>query len=189
MRSADIAIFKFRFSFLKSILRWFRIFHYRIMGMYIGHHVLIDKIYTNWPFQVHIGSNSTIEHNVFFKYDGPWRPGPSIIIGENTFIGNHCEFNISKSVKIGNDCLIASGCKFIDHNHGKDANELICRQQPEEQEIVIGNDVWLGVNVVVLNGITIGSGAVIAAGAIVNKDIPPKEIWGGVPAKKIGERK
>jgi acetyltransferase-like isoleucine patch superfamily enzyme len=50
-------------------------------------------------------------------------------------------------------------------------------------------DVWLGCHVVVLMGVKIGRGAVVAAGAIVNKNIPSYEIWGGVPAKKIGERK
>ncbi len=49
----------------------------------------------------------------------------------------------------------------------------------------IGNGVWIGANVVVLRGVTIGDRSIIAAGAIVTRDIPPYEIWGGVPAKKI----
>ena len=66
---------------------------------------------------------------------------------------------------------------------------LMNKQQSTEASIVIEDDVWLGVNVAVLKGITIASGAVIAAGAVVAKSVPANEIWGGVPARKIGERK
>jgi len=54
--------------------------------------------------------------------------------------------------------------------------------------VVIGRDVWIGCHVVVLPGVTIGDHAVVAAGAVVTKSIPSGEMWGGVPAKKIGER-
>jgi acetyltransferase-like isoleucine patch superfamily enzyme len=54
-----------------------------------------------------------------------------------------------------------------------------------EKEIVIGSNVWIGCNVVVLKGVGIGNSAVVAAGAVVTKSIPPYEIWGGVPAKKL----
>ena len=53
---------------------------------------------------------------------------------------------------------------------------------------VIGDDVWIGVNVVILRGVRIGDGAVIAAGAVVAKDVPENEIWGGVPARFIRKR-
>ncbi len=142
-----------------------------------------------WPHKVYIGKKTVIEHNVFFKHDGPYSEEKSIIIGNNIFIGSNCEFNIRKKITINDNTLIASGCKFIDHDHGINKNELIRNQQGPEAEIVIEEGVWIGVNAVILKGVTVGKGAVIAAGAIVNKSIPPYEIWGGVPAKKIGERK
>ena len=55
--------------------------------------------------------------------------------------------------------------------------------------VVLRDHVWIGANAVILKGVEIGRGAVVAAGAVVTKNIPPNEIWGGVPAKKIGERK
>ncbi|MGZ5020707.1 MAG: acyltransferase, partial [Chthoniobacterales bacterium] len=58
-----------------------------------------------------------------------------------------------------------------------------------EADIVVESDVWLGTNVIVLKGVRIDRGAIIAAGAVVTKSIPEYEIWGGVPAQKIGERK
>jgi maltose O-acetyltransferase len=54
---------------------------------------------------------------------------------------------------------------------------------------VIEDEVWIGANVVVLRGVRVGRGAIIAAGAVVTRDVPPMEIWGGLPARRIGERK
>ena len=58
----------------------------------------------------------------------------------------------------------------------------------EFKQTIIGNDVWIGANATILDGISIGDGAIVGAGAVVTKDIPPYEIWGGVPAKKIKSR-
>lgn len=160
----------------------------QLCGMKIGKSTGIPKMQYTWPHQVAIGDNCRLEHNIFFHYDGIWKQGPSIIIGNNAFVGFGCEFNITKKITIGNDCLIASGCKFIDHNHGTAQGSLMREQKSTEDAIVIGNNVWLGVNVTVLKGITIGDGAVVAAGAVVTKSIAANEIWAGIPAKKIGER-
>ncbi|MEO1486680.1 MAG: CatB-related O-acetyltransferase, partial [Bacteroidota bacterium] len=54
--------------------------------------------------------------------------------------------------------------------------------------IEIGNDVWIGAQVTILDGVKIGDGAIIASGALVNRDVPPYSIWGGVPAKEIKKR-
>jgi acetyltransferase-like isoleucine patch superfamily enzyme len=81
--------------------------------------------------------------------------------------------------------LIASGCKFIDHNHGVAKSELTRLQPQAEEEIVIGNNVWIGCNSVILKGVTVGEGAVIAAGSVVTKDVLTNTIVGGVPARLI----
>jgi acetyltransferase-like isoleucine patch superfamily enzyme len=141
-----------------------------------------------WPHQVSVGKDCMLEHDLHFRYDGPWRPGPSIVIGDRAFLGVACEFNITDHIRIGDDCLIASGCKFIDHDHGMVEGVPMNRQQGPEAPIVLENNVWLGANVIVLKGVTIGCGAVVAAGAVVTKSVPPREIWGGVPARKIGQR-
>jgi acetyltransferase-like isoleucine patch superfamily enzyme len=62
------------------------------------------------------------------------------------------------------------------------------KQEGFEAPITIEDDVWIGVNAVILKGVTIGKGAIIGAGAVVTKFVPPYEIWGGIPAKKIGQR-
>lgn len=164
-------------------------FSLRSSGAKIGKNTFFSRLSITWPHKVTIGNNCVLEQNIYFKHDGPYSPGKSILIGNNIFIGTNCEFNIKKKITIGDNVLIASGCKFIDHDHGIDKSKLIRIQDGPEAEITIEEDVWLGTNVIVLKGITIEKGAIIAAGAIVNKNVPSYEIWGGVPAKKIGERK
>jgi acetyltransferase-like isoleucine patch superfamily enzyme len=131
-----------------------------------------------------------LEHDIHFKYDGIYAPGPTIIIGDRVFIGAGSEFNIRRGVQIGADCLIASGCKFVDHDHGTSRRDVPMNQQADgaEAAITLEEDVWLGANVIVLKGVRIGRGAIVAAGAVVTKSVPAYEIWGGVPARKLSER-
>ncbi len=69
-----------------------------------------------------------------------------------------------------------AGCRFIDHDHGASKKNLTRVQKATKQEIILDEDVWIGCNLVVLKGVKIGKGSVVAAGAIVNNDIPPYEI-------------
>lgn len=163
---------------------------WRLMKMQVSAGTLLPRLRVTWPHQVSLGADCTLEHDIYFKYDGIWAPGPSIIIRDRVFIGFGCEFNARRRIEIGSDSLIASGCKFIDHDHGTTRGDIPMRAQTDgaEAEIVLEEDVWLGVNVVVLKGVRIGRGAIVAAGAIVTKDVPSYEIWGGVPARRLGER-
>ena len=167
----------------------FRKWKYSILGMRIGEQTYLPNIYVTWPHKVLIGKNCTLERNIYLKYDGIWREGKAICIGDNVFIGSGCEFNIRCGISIGNDSLISSGCKFIDHVHGIIMGQLIRVQQGPEDFIKIGQNVWIGCNTVVLKGVQIGDGAIIAAGAVVTKSVLPNEIWAKVPAIKIGDRK
>ncbi len=178
-------LFAFRFRLIYRLTSAARKLWYMVQGMQIGKGTALPKFFVTWPHQIRIGNNCILEHNISFKFDGIWMPGPRINIGDRVFIGNGCEFNIKKGLHIGNDSLIASGCKFIDHNHGV-AKSKLTRQQPQiEETISIGSNVWIGCNSVILKGVTVGEGAVIAAGSVVNKDISPNTIAGGVPAKLI----
>ena len=180
--------FVFRLRYLTNLRGAVRRLWYTGLGMKVGNGTVLPKLYVSWPHQVSIGRNCRLEHNSYYKFDGVWQSGPSIRIGDNVFIGAACEFNIKESVQIGDDSLIAAGCKFIDHDHGK-AIGLAMKDQPcTVNGIIIGKDVWLGYNVVVLKGVVIGDGAIVAAGAIVTRPVKPYEIWAGVPAKKIGDR-
>lgn len=175
----------FRIYFLEKLF----ILPYLLAGLKIGSNTRLGKTSFTWPHQVSIGNNCLLENNIFFRYDGVWSKGPSIIIKDNSYIGSNTEFNISDCIIIGENCLVASGCKFVDHNHGYKFLAIPIRlQQPEIQKIIIKNNVWLGFNVIILKGVTIGEGAIVAAGSVVTKSIPDREVWGGVPAKNIRNR-
>jgi acetyltransferase-like isoleucine patch superfamily enzyme len=182
------SMFALRFKLLHKTASKLRIFIYSLSGLKVGRNTSLSRLSITWPHQVAIGNNCILEKQIYFKFDGIWKPGPSIIIGDHVFIGTGCEFNIRKMIRVGNDALIASGCRFIDHDHGTAPDELIRKQHGAEKEIIIGNNTWIGCNVTILKGVKIGDGAVVAAGAVVTKSILSNEIWAGVPAKKIGER-
>jgi acetyltransferase-like isoleucine patch superfamily enzyme len=181
--------FSLRFKYYSKILGYIRKCWWSLLGMKTGEGTVVPKLYITWPHQVHIGRNCLMESGVSFKFDGVWKKGPSIVIGDNVFIGAACEFNIRKSISIGKDTLIASGCRFIDHDHGTSLEQLMRVQDGPEEPIKLGSNVWLGYNVVVLKGVEIGDGAIVAAGAVVTKSILPNEIWAGIPARKISKRK
>ena len=111
-----------------------------------------------------------------------------IVAGAYTFINIRAE--IGPGVTLGNYVMIAPEAWLIgnDHNFDKPGVPVIFSGRPPTKNIVVGDDVWIGNGAMVLTGVTIGRGAIIAARSVVTKDVPPYEIWGGIPAKKIGER-
>jgi acetyltransferase-like isoleucine patch superfamily enzyme len=184
----DKLAFRVRSLLTNGLVAWPRTLYWRLLGLKTG--TTLPSITVNWPHQVSIGQGCTLEPNLQFKFDGVWSPGPSIIIGNGVFLGTGCEFNIRKSIRVGSQCLIASGCRFVDHDHAfADQNLPMAEQGPGiELPIEIQSDVWIGANAVILKGVSIAKGAIIAAGAIVTENVGAYEIWGGVPARKISVR-
>jgi acetyltransferase-like isoleucine patch superfamily enzyme len=114
-------------------------------------------------------------------------PGDTLILDEGVFISQHC--TVSGSVTIGRDTLIAGYVTIIDANHVfTDADRPIREQGGAKKPIVIGSDVWIGAHAVILQGVTIGNGAVVAANATVTHDVAPRTVVGGTPARVIAER-
>ncbi|WP_196259978.1 acyltransferase [Pelagibacterium limicola] len=118
-----------------------------------------------------------------------WIAGHALVRGEVT-LGAHCTVNpyatLSGKVSCGDGVRIASHASLVGFNHGYDDPDVpIYKQAHETRGITIEDDVWIGANAVVVDGVRIGRGAVIAAGAVVSKDVPPLAIVGGVPAKVL----
>lgn len=114
--------------------------------------------------------------------------GGRLAIGANTYIQPGCLLNaLVSNIIIGANCMIAARCAFTPYQHSLADTNRPMREQPltSRGDIVIEDDVWLGVNVSVMDGVTIGTGAVVGAGAVVTEDIPPYAIAGGVPARVI----
>lgn len=135
--------------------------------------------------KIKIGDNCTIKKRAYFLLT---KPNPNILIGNYVGIGRDCYFSIKSTFTIGDYTRIGPRVTFIDQDHSFKPEELIMNQKANIKEISVGGDVWIGNDVTVLKGVKIGNGSIIAAGAVVNKDIPEYEIWGGVPAKFIKKR-
>lgn len=123
---------------------------------------------------VNIESNATFSSKVTLEdYSG---------IGINAKIYGTC--HIGRYVMMGTDVTI------ITRNHRFDRTDIPMMEQgfEEERPVYIGNDVWIGDRVLILPGVHIGDGSIIAAGAVVTKDVPPYSIVAGVPARKIRDR-
>ena len=106
----------------------------------------------------------------------------TIEIGDNSFINTGTILSAKKGIRIGRNVNIANGVIMMDNDfHGVDDREAASA----DEVIVVGDNAWLATRVMVLKGVTIGEGAVVAAGAVVTKDIPPYTLAGGVPAKVI----
>lgn len=138
-----------------------------------------------------IGENSMIESSFYFD-----KENSSIKIGNRTFIGGS-KLICAESIEIGDDVLISWGCTIVDHN----SHSLIFSERKNDvvdgltgkknwtnvliKKIDIKDKVWIGFDVKILKGVTIGEGAIVAAGSIVTKDVPPFTLVAGVPAKVI----
>ena len=106
-------------------------------------------------------------------------PGSKLVLGNNSYINVNCLIRCKEQITIGDNCAIAHNCSMIDSDfhfiNGINRTEPIC----------IGNHVWIGMNVTILRGVNIGDNAVVAAGSVVTKSVPPNCLVAGVPAKVI----
>lgn len=117
-------------------------------------------------------------------------PGGSLVLGARVGMSN-CTIAAYESVEIGDDVLIGGGVQIFDTNfHSTDAASRASGRAGGDKDVrrapvKIGNRVFIGTNAIVCKGVTIGDGAIVAAGAVVVRDIPAGEVWGGNPAVKI----
>ncbi len=131
-----------------------------------------------------LGNDSFIAHRCTLTA----RSG-KILIGEHVHIGRNSYISGIGEVEIGKDSMLGPNVTLNSGNHNfTDVNIPMRRQGAQLGKITIENDVWLGANVCVVPGATIGKGAVIGAGAVVTKDVPPYSIAVGVPAKVVRDR-
>lgn len=108
--------------------------------------------------------------------------GKNIHVGKSVFINSGCHFQDQGGVTIGDRALIGHNVVLATINHDFDPAR---RGDNHPAPIVIGKDVWIGANATITPGVSIGDGAIVAAGAVVTRDVPANSIAGGVPAKVI----
>jgi acetyltransferase-like isoleucine patch superfamily enzyme len=139
--------------------------------------------------QVEIGAATEIQHYCRICLGDGADDKPQLKIGERVFLGQGTHLSVMQPMNIGKNTIIGAHSYLLTCNHRFASREIPIRDQGyETAPLIIGEDVWIGANCVILPGVGIGKGAVIAAGSVVNKNVEPYEIWGGVPAKKIKDR-
>lgn len=168
--------------FIKSV------YIYGVLKIKYGHCIsmsIINSIKGKIKIELSLGSELEIGH--FFMSAGPCyikcTENANCKIGNRVFLNHNCSITCVEEISIGNNCNIANNVVIVDHNHNMGENGV--EDGFESSAVHIGENVWIGANATILKGVSIGDGSVVAAGAVVNKNIPSHEVWGGVPARKI----
>ena len=115
--------------------------------------------------------------------------GEGLKIGNNSNIGPYCYIGCSGFIEIGNNVMISPRVSIYAENHVFESTDIPIKAQGLTKQFVkIENDCWIAANSIILAGVTIGRGSVVAAGSVVTSDVPPFSIVAGVPAKIIKNR-
>jgi acetyltransferase-like isoleucine patch superfamily enzyme len=165
--------------------RW-RNLYYRMLGVRLKGYVLMRQIEIPRNYQgIEIGSGAALDRGVVLLCTGPADGSIRLRIGPDTYINRNTMLDATESLEIGSHCAIGPGCYLTDHDHGLDPSLPPLGQPMLSAPTRLGNEVWLGANVVVLKGVTIGESAVVGAGSVVTKDIPAGAVAVGVPARVV----
>jgi acetyltransferase-like isoleucine patch superfamily enzyme len=110
-------------------------------------------------------------------------------VGKGTVINSYANFRFKQgSITIGQECLFGQNTTILANTYEMIPGMPISTERMYSKDVTIGDQVWIGANVVIMPGISIGANSVIASSAVVTKNVPAGEIWGGVPAKKISDK-
>lgn len=158
----------------------------KIIGWFV---YTVRKINTHFMRTYQLSKFSRVGHNVKLCEGGAFTYR-TISIGDDVFIGRNCCFQSEHgTISIGNHVMFGPGVNVHGGNHdialGPTPMKSRSKCMGDDKEVCIGNDVWIGANAIILAGVTVGNGAVIAAGAVVTCDVPELAIVGGVPAKVL----
>ncbi len=151
---------------------------------YIGNHFIsklpsytLRHFYYRRIFNIKLGRDSSIAMGQFFT-------GRTISIGNNTVINRNCYIDGRYGVDIKNNVNISPEVYILSGEHDPQSE----RFEPRGGKVIIEDDVWIGVRAIILPSVTLGKGAVIGAGAVVTRDVPPYVVAVGCPAKPIKKR-
>jgi acetyltransferase-like isoleucine patch superfamily enzyme len=157
----------------------------------LGHGAYLDEnTYLHaTPGGIRIGANTIVMHGaVLHVYNFRRMPQSRITIGRDSLIGEYTVIRGQGGVTIGDRVYTSPFTQIIAVNHVfDDPARPFVEQGITAEGIVVEDDVWLGANVVVTDGVRIGKGAIVAAGAVVTRDVPPHTVVAGVPARVIKE--
>jgi acetyltransferase-like isoleucine patch superfamily enzyme len=188
------ALYRFHVA-VREFFIWFRRFFwneplFRSQCESVGSSFRMEELpYLGGRGRIVIGDRVYLSGRISIGFNNRAAELPELVIGDGTFVGHQCGFNIARSIRVGNHCYLASGLAVADQDgHPIDAAERRAgKPTPPETvaPVVIEDDVWIGFHVIVLKGVRIGARSVVAAGSVVTKDVPPDSIVGGNPARLL----
>jgi acetyltransferase-like isoleucine patch superfamily enzyme len=205
-----IGIFSWGMDYLcRRLFSWLKYPYYKVVFSQIGRRCFISSsACVKFGKNIQLGNNVTIDKfSMLLGYSEKYKP--SIVLGNNINvgqfvlidaqggyikIGNNCGINPfctlygHGGLEIGDNALIATKVTIVPGNHGIKLGTDINKQIPVTKGIKIGDDVWIGANACILDGVNIGDGCVIGAGSVVTKDIPEYSIAVGNPAIVVKKR-
>ena len=157
-----------------------------------GAHV-VHPYYIYGQWNIEVGNHFTVGPNFWMEaidYYGSQKFTPSIKIGDGFNAQRNCHIGAIDSITIGNGVLLGSNILITDHAHGdtsKEQNNIAPATRPliSKGPVVIGNNVWIGDNAVILPNVTLGDGCIVGAGAVVTKSFPAGSVIGGNPARLL----
>lgn len=160
-----------------------------LKGINIGDSVKIERFSTlecnDDRSRIYIGNRTIIKSFAIIST----QPGGSIKIGENCSVNPYCVLYGHGGLTIGDNVRIATHTVIVPANHNYNVpDKLISQQDLTRKGIVIGDDVWIGAGVRILDGCNIGKGAVIGAGAVVTTNVPEYTVYVGTPARFLKKR-
>lgn len=136
-----------------------------------------------------LGNNVRLSGKPSIGFNNRSEQLPELRVGDGTFIGHACGFNIGRSIRIGANCLLASGVHIQDQDgHPLDARRRRAGEPTAMSEIrpvEIGDDVWIASGAMILKGVRIGDRAIVGARAVVTRDVPPDTVVAGNPARVV----
>lgn len=151
----------------------------------IRYNIWRKKYYIKYSKLKYFGTNTYICDGVKMDTIG------NISIGDHVWIGHRCYLDGGGGISIGSGTIIARETEILTQNHyfqGVDLMEIPYDKRFIVKPVTIGNNVWIGLRVIIIPGVTIGEGAVIGAGSVVSKDVPALAVVGGNPCKIIKYR-
>jgi acetyltransferase-like isoleucine patch superfamily enzyme len=152
----------------------------------------ISKIYAKKDSKIFLGDNLIINSRRYSNFAGLYKNTTIAVLPKaELIIGNNCGLSgvsiyATKSIKIGNNVLIGVNCMIWDsdfHQIKATDRKFNDKRKIISREIIIGDNVWIGGNSIILKGTKIGENSIIAAGSVVSGKIPKNQVWGGNPAK------
>lgn len=139
-------------------------------------------VHNNW--KIGEGVNIGAHCQIFARESGC---NGSLTVGQGTNIGDFNIIDVSADVMIGSTVALGPGCTIYTHDHDYRDKSASApwKGRPVTKAVIVADGAWIGANVTILPGVTIGQNAIIAAGSVVTKSVPPYSLWAGVPAKMI----